>query len=114
MGDGMRRVLAVATSLVSAENGILLVDEIDTGLHYETLTDMWRLILETSIQRNAQVFATTHSWDCVKSFQEALSTMPDDDVGRLIRLEPQDDHIQAITYSRDELTIAIQNGIEVR
>jgi len=114
MGDGMRRVLAVAASLVSVENGILLVDEIDTGLYYGVLTDMWRLILETSVKRNAQVFATTHSWDCVKSFQEALSEVADDELGRLIRLDPQDDHIQATSYSRDELTTAIQHGIEVR
>jgi hypothetical protein len=114
MGDGMRRVLAITASLVSAEDGTLLVDEIDTGLYHEILTDMWRLILETAVKRNAQVFATTHSWDCVKSFREALSTMPDDDVGLLIRLEPQDGHIQAISYSRDELTVAIEHGIEVR
>jgi ABC-type lipoprotein export system ATPase subunit len=114
LGDGMRRVLAIAAALVSAENGTLLVDEIDTGLYHETLTDVWRLIFETAVERNAQVFATTHSWDCVKSFQQALSTAPGDDVGRLIRLEPQDDHIQAIPYSRDELTVAMQHGIEVR
>jgi len=113
-GDGMRRVLALTASLVSVEGGTLLVDEIDTGLHYETLTDMWRLVLETSGKRNAQVFATTHSWDCVRSFQEALSEVSDDDLGCLIRLEQRDDHIQPVSYSRDELAVAKQQDIEVR
>jgi len=114
MGDGMRRILAVAASLVSVENGTLLVDEIDTGLYYGALTDMWRLILETAGARNAQVFATTHSWDCVRSFQEALQNFPDQDMGLLIRLERRQHHIQPISYSKDELDIAIQQDIEVR
>ena len=114
MGDGMRRVLATVASLVSVGNGTLLVDEIDTGLYYGVLTDMWRLILETSARQNAQVFATTHSWDCVRAFQQALSNTTDPNSGCLIRLEKNDDKIEAVSYSPRELDIAIRQGIEVR
>ena len=113
-GDGMRRVLAVAASMVTVENGTLLIDEIDTGLYYQVLTNMWRLILETAVKRNVQVFATTHSWDCVRSFQEALMDVPDQEPGLLIRLDRRDDRIHAVSYSRDELGIAIRENIEVR
>lgn len=114
MGDGMRRILAIAASLVSVENGILLVDEIDTGLYYAVLTDMFRLILETASKRNAQVFATTHSWDCVRAFQEALDRTEDKNQGLLIRLEGRDGIIRPVYYSENELGIAIEQGIEVR
>ncbi len=114
MGDGMRRILAVIASLVSVDQGTLLVDEIDTGLYYEVITDMWRLILETATRQGAQVFATTHSWDCVKAFQKALRDFHDPDSGRLIRLEKSDDRVQAVLYSAAELDIAIKEGIEVR
>ena len=114
MGDGMRRIMAIAASLVSVENGTLLVDEIDTGLYYGTLTDMWRLVLETSLKQNAQVFATTHSWDCVKAFQQALDKFDNPDIGRLIRLEKEGDTVKAVVYSTAELDIAIEQGIEVR
>ena len=114
MGDGMRRVLAITASLVSVDKGTLLVDEIDTGLYYGVLTDMWRLILETSAKQNAQVFATTHSWDCVRAFQQALSSTTDVNSGCLIRLEKDDDKIEAVSYSQRELDIAIKQGIEVR
>jgi predicted ATP-dependent endonuclease of OLD family len=73
MGDGMRRILGIASSAVTAENSILLVDEIDTGLHYQTQTNLWRLIVDISQRLNVQVFATTHSWDCIAAFQEALT-----------------------------------------
>ncbi|MCP4366882.1 MAG: AAA family ATPase, partial [Deltaproteobacteria bacterium] len=58
MGDGIYRILALVISLVSCENGVLLVDEIDTGLHYTALTKMWRLVIETAKKLNVQVFAT--------------------------------------------------------
>jgi hypothetical protein len=114
MGDGMRRVLAVVASLVCVDAGTLLVDEIDTGLHFSVLKDMWRLIIETSVRGNSQVFATTHSWDCVKAFQQALKESSDSSVGRLIRLERTNGHVDAIGYDAHELDIAIKQGIEFR
>lgn len=114
MGDGMRRILAIAASLVSVDQGTLLVDEIDTGLYYNVQTDMWRLVLETAERQKAQVFATTHSWDCVKAFQQALAQVGHLSSGVLIRLDPTEKGIEAVTYSSKELDIAIAQGIEVR
>jgi predicted ATPase len=114
MGDGMRRILVVVASLVCVDEGTLLIDEIDTGLHFSALKDMWRLIIETSVRGNSQVFATTHSWDCVKAFQQALKESSDRNVGRLIRLERTNGHVDAIGYNSQELGIAIKQGIEFR
>ncbi len=114
MGDGMRRILGIIVSLVSVGTGVLLIDEIDTGLYYQVLKEMWRLIFETAIKGHSQVFATTHSWDCVRAFQEAIHHVADKHVGRLIRLERTEERIEAVGYSPDELDIAIEQGIEVR
>lgn len=114
MGDGMRRVLAIAASLVSVGNGALLADEIDTGLYYGIMTGVWRLILETAARQKAQVFATTHSWDCVKSFREALQETDGRHEALLIRLERKGESIYPVYYSKDELDIAIEQEIEVR
>ncbi len=114
MGDGMRRIMAIAAALVSVEQGTLLVDEIDTGLYHDALIDMWKLVLETSEKQNAQLFATTHSWDCVKAFQQALTALKKPDIGKLIRLEKSNGQVKAIPYSTNELNIAVEQGIEVR
>jgi hypothetical protein len=66
MGDGMRRLMALATSLAFTKNGCLFVDEIDTGLHYSVMPDMWELVIKKAVASNIQVFATTHSWDCIE------------------------------------------------
>jgi len=114
MGDGMRRVLAIVASLVSVEKGTLLIDEIDTGLYYGVLKDMWRLIIETATRLNVQVFATTHSWDCVRAFEQALNSSQDHNSGCLIRLEKVKGQVEAVTFTSKELDIAIKQGIEVR
>ena len=67
LGDGAWRMLAMAIAVTQCNNGVLLVDEIDTGLHFTVLADMWKLILATARELNVQVFATTHSYDCVQS-----------------------------------------------
>jgi predicted ATPase len=114
MGDGMKRIMAITASLVSVEKGTLLIDEIDTGLYHGALKDMWRLVIETSARQGAQVFATTHSWDCVRAFQQALNSSKNQELGKLIRLEKVGEQVKAILYSADELEIAIEQGIEVR
>lgn len=75
MGDGMRRMLSLATSLACTSGGALFVDEIDTGLHYSVMRDMWRLVVERAAKSGVQVFATTHSWDCI----EGLSLLCQED-----------------------------------
>lgn len=77
MGDGMRRLMSIATSLAFTKEGCLFVDEIDTGLHYSIMTDMWKLIVSKAVTSNTQVFATTHSWDCIEGLSRFLSLNPD-------------------------------------
>ena len=65
-GDGMRRLLALRLSFVGAANGVLLIDEIDTGLHWTVMEEMWQFVAEVAEKLNVQVFATTHSYDCIR------------------------------------------------
>jgi AAA15 family ATPase/GTPase len=114
MGDGMRRILAIALATVTVENGFLLVDEIDTGLYYETQTDMWSFVFSVAKQLNVQVFATTHSWDCIAAFAEACAQSEDNSSGKLFRLSRRDENIRVVEYTPDELSIAVRQSIEVR
>ena len=67
MGDGIWRMLGLALSVVQSGNGILLVDEIDTGLHHTVMEDMWRFLYGCAKRYNVQIIAATHSWDCYHS-----------------------------------------------
>jgi AAA15 family ATPase/GTPase len=114
MGDGMYRIFALALSLVNCENGALFVDEIDTGLHYKALTQMWRLVIETAKRLNVQVFATTHSWDCLVAFHKALTETSATELGSVFRLERKNEKIGYVAYTGEELAVAIKHDIEMR
>ena len=76
-GEGMRRLLALSLSLVGSAGGFLLVDEIDTGLHWSVMENLWKLIVETATRSSIQVFATTHSLDCIQGLARLLKARPD-------------------------------------
>jgi hypothetical protein len=113
LGDGLKRLLALSLHLIPAGRGILLVDEIDTGLHFTVMEKMWRLVIEMARRLDVQVFATTHSLDCVRSLARVRERLPKspDDVS-LHRVEAGLRH--TIAFSMEELVIAARDHIEVR
>jgi predicted ATPase len=114
MGDGVWRLLSIALCLVRTQSGILLVDEIDTGLHYTVMADMWRLVMATAKRLNVQVVATTHNRDCYESLAaiaRADIDVEDSDIS-IQRLEKG--RRKAVAFSEREIVIAAQRGIEVR
>jgi len=113
LGDGMQRMLGIALALVNAQNGFLLIDEIENGLHYSVQGDLWKLIFHIARQLNVQVFATTHSWDCITGFQQAVQAEEDEE-GILIRLEYKKEDIIATLFDKRKLAIATRAHIEVR
>ena len=112
-GEGMRRLLALSLALVGAQDGLLLIDEIDTGLHYSVMAEMWHLVIENARRLNATVVATTHSQDCIRGLADccAHSATEADDVA-LHKIEPKLDH--AVTLPGLEVPMAVSQHIEVR
>ena len=112
-GDGMRRLLAISLALVGTENGCLLIDEIDTGFHWTVMEDLWRLVVETAQRLNVQVFATTHSYDCIKGLGALVRSRPD--LAEQVTIQKM--HLsleQAVCIPGKEIQIAVEQDIEVR
>jgi ABC-type branched-subunit amino acid transport system ATPase component len=112
LGDGMWRMLGVALALANAKGGILLVDEIDTGLHYSVMEDMWRMVSERATALDVQVFATTHSRDCYESLAAVVAPGSISTAVTIQRIDPS--RGRAIGFSNDDIVAAAERGIEVR
>jgi hypothetical protein len=113
MGDGMRRLLALSISLIHAKGGCLLVDEIDTGLHYSVMADMWKLVVETARSNDIQVFSTTHSWDCEKGLAVLCEREPQ--LMQHVAIHKIDRTLQqSVPFASEKLVRAVQGGIELR
>ena len=114
MGDGINRVLTIILALVSAENGYLLIDEFENGLHYSVQEKLWTIIFELSKKLNTQVFVTTHSEDCIKGFESVLNQSASLSDGKLIRLDNINGTIRQVEFDAHELKIAKDQDIEIR
>ncbi len=113
LGDGAVRILAIALALANRHMGFLLLDEVENGIHYRVLPDLWRMIFELAQKNDVQVLATTHSFDCVRGFAQAA--LENEEVeGRLIQLSDRRGGLRAYELPEEELIIAAQQGIEVR
>lgn len=112
MGDGIGRVLNHVLAIPQVRGGAFLVDEIENGLHYAIMTDFWRALGEIAKTYDVQLFATTHSSECINAAREAFQQNPDD--FRLHRLERIEDEIQVKSYDFDTLSMALELGLETR
>ncbi len=117
MGEGMVKLTELVLSIASAQNGIVLIDEFENGIHYSALVDVWKAVMESAEKFNCQIFATTHSFECIKAAHRAFSEMypeqKDYDFS-FYRLEKVDNKIVAKHYDREALEGAIDIGLEVR
>jgi hypothetical protein len=113
MGDGIGRLLSLVVAMPQAQDGIVLVDEIENGLHYSVRVDVWKAIAAFTREFNVQLFATTHSAECIRAAHRAFEEDDQYDF-RLHRLERIQDTIRAVTYDQDTLGAALETGLEIR
>lgn len=114
MGDGMNRILTIILALVNVENGHLLIDEFENGLHYTVQEDLWKIVFKLAEELNVQVFATTHSNDCIRAFENVLNSGGNQNKGQFLRLDKINEDIIATPYTASELKTATEHFIEVR
>ncbi|MFH1740352.1 MAG: ATP-binding protein, partial [bacterium] len=113
MGDGMNRLFGLGMALACAKNGILLVDEIENGIHWSVLPEVWKFIVKVANRLNVQVFATTHSNDCLKAFHSG--TKGDKSVdGVAVRIERKNGEFSAEIFDESRLAVIVKEAIEIR
>ncbi len=70
---GISKFLGALLAISAAKKGIVLIDEIDNGLHYKRLPDVWSCLFDFCEEREVQLFAATHSWEALKAIDAVLS-----------------------------------------
>jgi hypothetical protein len=115
MGDGFQRCFEIGVAAAGLDGpGLrLFIDEIDNGLHHSTLEPIWRWLATISKQRDLQVFATTHSEECIHAAARAFTALDDDGL-RVIRLDRHEDRTTAAIYDRDLVEATERMDLEIR
>ena len=113
MGDGVGRLLSYLLAIADASHGTVLIDEIENGLHHSVMRDLWEAIARFAESSSTQVFATTHSWECIQAARQAFAEAEKDDF-LLHRLDRVEDRFEVATFDAEMLATAEAAGLEVR
>nr|VFK50610.1 MAG: ATPase/GTPase, AAA15 family [Candidatus Kentron sp. TC]VFK63552.1 MAG: ATPase/GTPase, AAA15 family [Candidatus Kentron sp. TC] len=116
MGDGVIKILAILVSILETSNGILLIDEIENGLHHSALVPLWRAIFKMARESNAQLFIATHSYECIAAMTEVYREPGvEEDFMSLFRIDRGiDGRHRALQYEADTLLAGIEKAFEIR
>jgi AAA15 family ATPase/GTPase len=117
MGDGISTIFNILINAYNAKDGILLIDEVENGLHFSVQKQVWQVLFDLSKKLEMQIFATTHSWDAIEAFAQVSkeNTLK----GVLMRMgksghKDHKDEVIATIYDENALYDITQQEIEVR
>jgi AAA15 family ATPase/GTPase len=113
MGEGMRRVLSLVLAIANAPGGVVLIDEIENGLHYSVQADVWKAIARAARDADVQVFATTHSWECIEAAHRAFKEAGPYEL-RYYRLDRRGSDIGVKSFDERMLDTVEKSDLEVR
>lgn len=112
LGDGVSRVFHIMLALVNAKDGVLLIDEFETGLHWTVQESVWRVLFQMAARLNVQVFCTTHSRDCISAFETVWQEFESE--GAFFRLYSHHNEIRVREYDLETLSDSLETDVDVR
>ncbi len=117
-GDGLRKLLMIIVSIFRCRNGIILIDEIDNGLHFSAMKVLWKAILIATRENNVQLFATTHNIDSLKGLNSILDNEDyssyRDEISAFKLIRANNGDVSALKYDYPSFRYSINQELEMR
>lgn len=113
MGEGVAKMTSLLLSISYATGGVVLFDEIENGFHYSVLKNIWGVLAEFVKLFRVQLFATTHSRECIIAAHQAFPE-EEERMFRYLRFDRKDGECKVVSYTKENLDIATESNLEVR
>lgn len=117
-GDGVRRYLGIVAYVIDPTTDIVLIDEIENGLHYSAYSKLWESLIISAISNNVQLFVTTHSKETLRCLANTYSRLKNKLQSSDVRVYTIDQEInaeqQVYALSAEGLQGAIETDTEIR
>ena len=107
LGEGLNRVLALALSMSEATGSLLLIDEIENGLHHRVHSAVFPTLLKLAKELDVQIFATTHSSECIRT---AYNSFEEEDKAEFAfyRLSRVNEDVKAVYFDNEMMETSIE------
>lgn len=115
-GDGLRRYLSIVASAANPMTHIIMLDEIDNGLHYSAYKKLWEALFALAVNSNKQIFVTTHSKETLLKLNKMLEEHPEyqDEMALYTLEQTKFKGLQAYRLPYEGLAEACKNNVEIR
>lgn len=114
VGEGTNRYIEILATLLKNSNGTVLIDEIENGIHYTKLYDIWKAIIEIVQKENIQLFVTTHDKESVEALIKASQDMDYTKVTSVKLFRNEENEIEPSIKKFELLEYGIDMGADVR
>jgi hypothetical protein len=112
VSSGINKLMGIAGAIASRDHSVVLVDEIENGIYYRHMESMWRMLIRFARDNDSQIFASTHSRECIKAlFNAGAGELSDI---QLIRIERDDGGPAIRQFSGDDIEASLEYEEEVR
>jgi AAA15 family ATPase/GTPase len=113
-GQGIKTFINIIGSILLLKDDILFIDELENGIHYTNLDKLWEIILTISKEQNVQVFATTHSKECIESYARVAKKLEDEEIGFIELGRNKNNELDAVVMDSEMFQRFVKLGNEVR
>lgn len=117
-GDGVLKLFRLLAEIIINNGKRLMIDEVDTGIHFSHFKEFWKVILQTAKDNDVQLFMTTHNEECIRYFKEVLEEdLPNlkEDVRNITLVEnAKTKVVTAHTYNYEQFEHTLDVGNEIR
>ncbi len=117
-GESVSRATHILLEISKYRGKRLMIDEIDTGIHYSRMKNFLKTIFQIADKNEVQLFMTTHSLECQQAFAEVFEE-PDMAQHRtksrqFTLIENADGQVEAINRDWEQLEFALETNNETR
>ena len=112
-GEGFSRLFSLYCQMLASRAEVLLIDGIETGIHREVMAQAWKGIATLAVAQNVQIFATTHSRECLIAAHETMKAQPKYEFA-LHQLQRVNGRLEVVTHDQGMLEAALKSGLEIR
>jgi len=114
LGEGTNRYIEILATLLSNSNGTVFIDEIENGIHYTKLYDIWKAIIEIVQKEKIQLFVTTHDRESIEALAEASRDMNYNQVSSIKLEKDENNVIFPIILNHGSFLATVDSGMDIR
>lgn len=114
LGEGTNRYIEILATLLSNRGGTVFIDEVENGIHYTKLYDIWKAIIEIVEKEEIQLFVTTHNLESIQALNDASEAMKFNKIASIKLQKDKDNSIYPVIRNYSSFVATVNSGMDIR